>query len=159
MQSVTSNAVAQALGVWLQRKAEQFSAKGWYKICEFGQRNYGQVIEVRLISVYNNTYNSGHSIKICCGFSRVSLVEVVADPLAVFSEFKVCQNDNNTTKFALFAYYNTTTSNAIRAHLIGQGEGRDQALNLEQGDPSVYYSVYTFASGRSGLYVNGTKLA
>ena len=159
MQSVSSNAVARALGDWLQRKSAAFGAKGWYKICEFGQRNYGQVMEVRLISVYNNAYNSGHSIKICCGWAGVSLVDVVADPMAIFSDFKVCQNNNNTTKYALFAYYNTTTQNTIRAHLIGYGEARAQDLILEQGDPSAYATVYTFTSGYSGLYVNGTKLA
>ncbi len=167
MQSVSSNAVAQALNdyatktslssnKYLYTNANTIATIGWYKIAELGYRNYGFSLSIDLWSNYNNTPSVSHKIQINYGWQSARVIDIAKDSNTVFDKIQICYNSNNTDTMAIYVHYNISRANGLHFNING-GTNRITPFSFVVDNRS-WQNTLTYNLGTDGIYDNGTKL-
>ena len=153
---ITSNALAQQ--TFYYTKNITLPSAQWVKVCEFGRRNYGGIIELDIVTAYQNTVSSAHSIKVVYSWQQVTLEEVTYDSSGVFDKIRVCWNSDNNTPLALFIHYNKAVTNPVYCKLKGMSTHPMTQTYTLNADPTTYANSKEYNLGTSGVYVNGVAV-
>ena len=136
------------------------STNCWIKVCEFGKKNYGESIELRLSSAYYYRGNASHVIRIVEGWQYAYTIDDLAKDLySVFTKLRICANNNNSDRLAIYVYYAPNEQNPLNFQAFGKGLGNSLSFDPVIDDPTGKYDNQAeFNLGTDGYYVKGAKV-
>ena len=136
-------------------KAFTLSSPQWIKVCTFGYRNYGEILEVKVVSNYAHIPSASHIIRIAYGWLDFTVEDIASDGSSVFDKIRVCWNSNNTDEMALFVHYNSSLANGMHWKTEGLAF-RVSKVYAVNADPTTYanYKEYNLRTGGS---LNGQR--
>lgn len=158
-ESARNTAIANAIkqSDYLYDYASTIGAPQWVKICTFGFRNYGSALELECYSNFSNIPQGCHIIKIAYGWADITVEDVTKDRYGVFDKVRICWNDNNQDRLALYVHYNANVNNTTYYKIKGTSNDITKAY-ASNADPTIYTNYKEFSLGRDGLYLNGELL-
>jgi len=155
-QPATSGGVADAIkqSDYLYDYNAYLSEPQWIKICEFGFRNYGSVLELECYSNYTNVPHGSHCIKIAYGWTAITVEDIAKDVYRTFDKVRVCWKSNNSNRMALFVHYRLNVGNSAFFKIKGTSNSIEQSYE-KSADPTTFDDYAEYSLGTDGVTVNG----
>lgn len=140
-------------------KSSQKDTAGWYKIISCSRRNMGDSLKIELMSNYNATPSSAHSVQIEYGWLGINIFDMANDSYNVFDKIRYCYNKNNNDEKAIYVHYSRNNPNGISFNVSG-GTMLASTVTLHNfvTDEITWEETIEYNLGTSGLYVNGEKI-
>jgi hypothetical protein len=155
-ESARNTAIANAIkqSDYLYDYYAYLSEPQWIKICEFGFRNFGSVLELECYSNYTNLPNGSHCIKIAYGWTAITVEDIAKDGYSVFDKVRVCWKSNNNNRMALFVHYRLNVGNSAFFKIKGTSPEIKQSYE-KLADPTTFDDYAEYSLGNDGVTVNG----
>lgn len=133
------------------------SAIGWYKIAEFGVRNFAQTVIIDLTRSYSNSEPEAHHIILEYSWLNCALFEMADSPKKLFTDIKFCWNSNNIDVMAVYVKYNSNLLNECKVRVNGLTHGSSFTVFNFIEDELTWGNTISYTLGKSGFFINGEE--